>query len=161
MSLVEAAVVRERTAPAREIAIAEMRPRLLGLARTMRAADAEDLVQTTIETALRRASQLNDPAKLWPWLVTIQTREMFRWARRLGSFSLLRSEPTVHAVELRSYADLRDAFDKLPVRMRAAIAIHHLAGLSVAETANAMGTSENTVKTQLRLGLRRMKESLE
>jgi DNA-directed RNA polymerase specialized sigma24 family protein len=48
----------------------------------------------------------------------------------------------------------------LSLRMRASVALHHMAGLSVAETAQALATSENTVKTQLRVGLRRLKESL-
>jgi len=44
--------------------------------------------------------------------------------------------------------------------MRAAIALHHLSGLSVAETARALGVSENTVKSQLKTGLGRLREEL-
>jgi RNA polymerase sigma factor (sigma-70 family) len=139
--------------------IADMRPRLLAVARSMRAAEPEDLVQTTIEIAIRHAAQLGDPSRLWPWLVTIQTRELFRWSRRLRMVAHLR-EPRDSVAELESYADLRAAIATLPLRMRASIVLHHMAGLSVAETAQALGTSENTVRTQLRLGLRRLRETL-
>lgn len=141
-------------------AIAETRPRLLAVARSMRADEPEDLVQSTIEIAIRNSRQLADASKLWPWLVTIQTREMFRWTRRLRLVAHTR-EPRDNVAELESYADLRKAIGMLPPRMRAAIVLHHMADLPVAETARALGTSENTIKTQLRLGLRRLKETLE
>ena len=35
-----------------------------------------------------------------------------------------------------------------------------MAGLSVAETATALGVSENTVKSQLKTGLARLREAL-
>jgi DNA-directed RNA polymerase specialized sigma24 family protein len=41
------------------------------------------------------------------------------------------------------------------------LVLHYYADLPVAEVAAAMGTSENTVKTQLRHGLARLRESLD
>ncbi len=55
---------------------------------------------------------------------------------------------------------MRAALAKLPRRIRAAIALHYLAGLTVPETARAMGVSENTVKSQLKTGLERLREDL-
>lgn len=141
-------------------AIADMRPRLLAVARAMRAADPEDIVQTTLEIAIRRSSQLYDPAKLWPWLLKIQTREMFRWSRRIRASTPPHARP-VSVVDLDAHTDMRRAIAMLPARTRASIVLHHMADLSIAETAKALGTSENTVKTQLRHGLRRLKESLQ
>ncbi len=46
-------------------------------------ADAADLVQATLEIALRRRAQLRDPARLRSWLLAIETREAFRLRRRL------------------------------------------------------------------------------
>lgn len=56
---------------------------------------------------------------------------------------------------------MADALAELPERMRAAVALHHVAGLSVRETAQAMGTSENTVKSHLRDGMRRLRLALD
>ena len=66
------------------------------------------------------------------------------------------------AVDGPSTDDLavRQAVAKLPPRMRTAVVLHHLAALPVAQTAEAMGVSQNTVKTLLRLGLARLREVL-
>ena len=45
--------------------------------------------------------------------------------------------------------------------MRAAVVLHHMVGLPVRDAASALGVSENTVKTQLRTGLARLREALE
>jgi RNA polymerase sigma factor, sigma-70 family len=131
----------------------------------MRVREPEDLVQSTIELAIRHSSQLRDDEKLWPWLVAIQAHEAFRWSRRVREtvgWPQAREpearEPASH--DLERFAELRDALDALPPRMRASVVLHHMADLTVAETARALGTSENTVKSQLRLGLKRLKESM-
>jgi RNA polymerase sigma-70 factor, ECF subfamily len=126
--------------------------------------EAEDLVQVTFEIAIRRIGDLRDPTALRAWLLTIQTREAFRVRRRLRR--VLRFDPTV--VELPSGPGpapddivLRDALRRLPPRVRAVIVLHHLAGLPVADVAAALGTSPNTVKTQLKLGLERLRKDLD
>jgi RNA polymerase sigma-70 factor (ECF subfamily) len=55
---------------------------------------------------------------------------------------------------------LRESFRLLPRGARAAIVLHHLVGYSVRETAQALDVSENTIKTQLRRGLARLREDL-
>jgi RNA polymerase sigma-70 factor, ECF subfamily len=126
--------------------------------------EAEDLVQVTFEIAIRRIGDLREPAALRSWLLTIQAREAFRVRRRLRR--VLRFDPTV--AELRSGPGpapddivLRDALRRLPTRVRAAVVLHHLAGLPVADVAAALGTSPNTIKTQLKLGLQRLRKDLD
>jgi RNA polymerase sigma-70 factor (ECF subfamily) len=137
-------------------------PVLLAAARSMTLDDAEaqDLVQTTLEIALRRAHQLREPEALRPWLLTIQAREAFRLTRRLKR--LVRFDSTVHEIAAPGASDtdriaVRRALRALPPRIRAAVVLHHMTGLSVAETAVALGTSENTVKSQLRVGLAKLR----
>ncbi len=151
--------VRLRDA-ALEDAIAELHPRLIALARAMGALEPEDLVQTTMEIALRHAGQLRDPDKLWPWVASIQTREMFHWSRRLRQ-RIWDRQSSQQVAELETFVDLRTAIAALPPRIRASIALHYMAELTVQETADALGTSTNTVKTQIRVGLRRLKEAME
>jgi len=141
-------------------------PILLAAARAivLDEAEAEDLVQTTFEIAVRRLSQLRDPLALRSWLLAIQTREAFRVRRRLRGVLRLdvRAGDTLPAPG--SAADdvaLREALRKLPPRLRAALVLHHMVGLSVAEAAAIMGTSPNTVKAQLRTGLARLRRELD
>lgn len=56
---------------------------------------------------------------------------------------------------------VRDALRSLSPRVRAAVVLHHMAGLPVAEVAAALGVSPNTVKTQLKVGLARLREVLD
>ena len=125
-------------------------------------AEAQDLVQTTFEIAVRRIDQLRDPAALRAWLLAIETREAFRVARRLRRLVALDSQVVATTVPgpSASEAALRIALGHLPARVRAAIVLHHLGGLSVEETAAALGTKPNPVKTQLRDGLKRLRREL-
>lgn len=163
--------VRDLAAPegfAREAAIEALHehgPVLLATARliTLDQDEANDLVQATLEIALRHLDSLRDPAALRAWLLRIETREAFRVVRRLRRFVSLegrvRELPSTDA-DPTGPAALRGALAALPRRTRAAVALHYLAGLSVAETAEAMGVSENTIKSQLKTGLARLREEL-
>jgi RNA polymerase sigma factor (sigma-70 family) len=140
-------------------------PVLLATARliTLDPDEAQDLVQTTFEIAIRSAGSLRDPAALRAWLLRIEVREAFRLVRRLRRLVSLDGrvvELAGPSPDLAQRADVRAGLARLPPRVRAAIALHHMAGLSVAETARAMGVSENTVRSQLRTGLARLREDL-
>ncbi|HTS14299.1 MAG TPA: sigma-70 family RNA polymerase sigma factor [Candidatus Sulfotelmatobacter sp.] len=140
-------------------------PLLLAAARaiTLNEAEAQDLVQTTFEIALRHAAELRDPDSLRPWLLRVQAREAFRLVRRLRRFVPVGSgvvEVAVPAPDATDSLAVRRALGGLPRRMRAAVVLHHLAGLSVAETATALGVTESTVKSQLKTGLARLREAL-
>jgi RNA polymerase sigma factor (sigma-70 family) len=137
---------------------------LLALAHTITAdwSEAQDIVQSTFEIAWRNRRRLREPAAAKAWLIRIETREAFRLRRRLRRFVALDS----HVEELRDAPDregsldLRRAILKLPPRTRAALLLHHYAGLSIYETSTALGVSPNTIKTQLRKGLASVREDL-
>ena len=148
----------------RDADLVALAPVLLAAARYLvrSEADAADLVQATLEIAIRHRDQLRDPSRLRAWLLAIETREAFRLRRRLRSLVSLDGAVLEVPVGDRSDDDLlvRLAVAKLPNRQRATVVLHHMAGLTVAQTAEAMGISENTVKTLLRLGLARLREVL-
>ncbi len=50
--------------------------------------------------------------------------------------------------------------DRLAPRMRAAVVLRYYADLSVRDVAEALGISENTVKTQLREALAHMRRAM-
>ena len=125
--------------------------------------DAEEAVADTLLTAWRKIDTLRDPDRLRPWLLAIAARVALRQRRKfrphvvsLEAASMLPGETRSLAAEL----DFRDAINRLPPRMRAAIALHAVADLPVAEVAHALGTSENTVKSQLREARARLRVTL-
>jgi RNA polymerase sigma factor (sigma-70 family) len=146
--------------------LARWAPELLAVARYLCRSDSEahDLVQTTLEIGLRRLHQLRDPGRLRAWLISIETREASRWRRRVQRFISLETTVRDLAAPDSSFerqVAIRDAVWRLPARTRTAVVLHHMAGLSVSETASAMKVSENTVKSQLRVGLARLREDLQ
>ena len=144
-------------------AVTEHLPMLLAAARALMRndADARDLTQHTAEIALRRGAGLRDPAAITAWLLTIEAREAFRLRTRLRRWLdigrvAIPAEPGPDPESVAVHAALR----ALPERTRLAVVLHHMAGLPVADVAVAMGVSENTVKTQLRLGLAKLRDEL-
>jgi RNA polymerase sigma-70 factor (ECF subfamily) len=145
--------------------LARHAPVLLAAARlvTLDEAEAQDVVQITFEIALKRRDTLREPDSLQAWLLTIATREAVRRSRSLRRFFPfnLRLHDVALAEPYRDQSlELRDSLKALPPRVRAAIALHYLDGFSVRETAAALGVSENTIKTQLKTGLARLREEL-
>ena len=63
--------------------------------------------------------------------------------------------------DAQSYADMAAAVKLLPQRKREAFMLRMLEGLDVAETAQAMGCSEGSVKTHLSRALQRLRDQLE
>jgi RNA polymerase sigma factor (sigma-70 family) len=126
--------------------------------------EASDVLAETLVTAWRKAGTLRNPDALRPWLLRVATNRALSRRRAESRTVHLHAllEPVVDdpsaAVAVRTA--LADAVRELPPRMRAAIALRYHADLSVAEVAAALGTSENTVKTQLRTALGRLREAL-
>jgi RNA polymerase sigma-70 factor (ECF subfamily) len=141
-------------------------PVLLAAARviTRDEAEAEDLVQWTFERALRAVATIRDTRAIRAWLLTVETREALRVVRRLRR--TLRLDPEVHELPIggpdtSESIELDEALGRLSRPMRAAVVLHHMVGLSVRETANALGVTENTAKARLATGLARLREWLD
>jgi RNA polymerase sigma-70 factor (ECF subfamily) len=147
------------------VAISHLRPELLAVARYLVSSeeDAQDLAQRTIELALRHRRALRESAKLRAWLLAIEAREVSRWRRRLRHPIRLDSsvrDISMPAPSLDASIAVRLAVEELPPKTKRAVVLHYMAGLSVAETARALGVGDNTVKTQLRIGLSKLREEL-
>jgi RNA polymerase sigma-70 factor, ECF subfamily len=125
-------------------------------------ADAEDVLADTLLRALDRASSLRDPDALRPWLLRMATNLSLsrrRRGARLTTLTLLPELPGPAPDATHRLAVL-DGIASLPLRTRAAVVLHYYADLSVADVAVALGTSPNTVKTQLRQALERLRVAL-
>src|SRR5688572_21577202 len=126
------------------------------------AADAEDVLMDTLVAALDRGSSLRDPAALRPWLLKIATNQALGRQRRFRrvTWVQLPADSPGPVTDTTEHVALVQGLAGLPMRSRAAVVLHYYADLPVAEVAAVMGTSENTVKSQLRTGLARLREAL-
>ncbi len=128
-------------------------------------ADAEEVVMDTLLTAWRRAVDLRDDAALRTWLLRIATRHALS-RRRRRQYPTVTMDAAASIVASRSDQPSPDrlivaeALRELPPKMRASVALHHYAGLTISEVADAMGVSHNTVKSNLRDGMARLREQL-
>jgi RNA polymerase sigma factor (sigma-70 family) len=77
--------------------------------------------------------------------------------RALNSGSM---RPATAAADPTAGIELRRAIAALPTRKRACVILRYLVGLSEAETADVLGISVGTVKSQTHKGLRQLREGL-
>lgn len=126
-------------------------------------ADAEEVVIDTMVTAWERIGSLRDPAALRSWLLRIAARKALARRRRAvpGHELLDEAAATTSSAADPERIALAEALDGLPSRQRACLSLHYYAGLSVAETAGALGISPNTAKFHLKAGLERMRAALD
>jgi RNA polymerase sigma factor (sigma-70 family) len=114
---------------------------------------AEDAAQEALLDVARGVSALRAPEAVRTWALRITTARAIKVARRERLLSLRRAtaiapELGVEASDGRSAA-LREAFDRLPPRLRATAVLRLYVGLTEAETAGVLGCSLGTVKSNL------------
>ena len=150
--------------------------RLLGERR-----DAEEVAQDALVRAFR--AMHGYPAdriaslRLRPWLASIAVNLARNRRRRLddrmppGQLEPMldagldlpadaRTAPERTAARRETGRELAEALLHLSPTVRAAIVLRHVDGLSVAETAEALGRPEGTVKAQVHRGLRELRAAL-
>ena len=126
-------------------------------------AAAEDVVVDTLLIALEQGDKLRDPAALRAWLLRIAANRALsvrRSSSRVVQLHLAADRPARRGDEDERLA-LLACVDRLAPRTRAAVVLRYYADLSVREIAEALGTSENTVKTQMREGLAHIHRALD
>jgi RNA polymerase sigma-70 factor (ECF subfamily) len=127
---------------------------------------AIDLTQDVFYRALRALPRFRGDSTPRTWLYRITLNEARRRRPRAPTVGLEaaaeRADPSAVTAE-SALADLDAArlhalITGLPVHEREAIVLHYLQGLTVTETAAALGALENTVKTWLFRGRARLRE---
>jgi RNA polymerase sigma-70 factor, ECF subfamily len=154
------------SAPEWIAALHEYGPLLLATARSIARdeAEAEDLVQSTFERAIRSAPTIRDPGAIKAWLMTTMTRDALRTVRRLRRtiwFDVNVHEMPITGMETSESMEIDMALRRLSPPIRAAVVLHHMVGYSVRETGEVLGISENTAKARLKTGLARLRELLD
>jgi RNA polymerase sigma factor (sigma-70 family) len=126
---------------------------------------AEDAAQEALLEVSRSLPQLKNVAAAPAWPMRIASRVALRTARREARLSLagrrVEATPDVLAdTHPSDVLELKEAFDRLPPRVRATAVLRLYVGLSEVETATALDCSVGTVKSQLHEARRRLSRDL-
>ncbi|HLY33145.1 MAG TPA: SigE family RNA polymerase sigma factor [Jatrophihabitantaceae bacterium] len=148
--------------------VGEVSPRLLGAALLMTGdlGSAEDLVQESLLRVYRSWSRIDDPVAAPAYAYRTLTRLAWRRVGPLRAWRFSLSPSMADGVSLsddlpwESREAVRAALATVPRRQRQTLVLRYYAGLSVDETARAMGCSTGSVKSQTSDGLRRMRSAL-
>ena len=125
-------------------------------------ADAEDAWSETFLSALRAYPRLRPDSNVRGWLVTIAHRKALDQLRARGR----RPAPSAELVDIATTDaeptddGLRAAVAALPDKQRAAVVLHHLAGLPYAEVAAELGGSEAAARRAAADGIARLRATL-
>jgi RNA polymerase sigma-70 factor (ECF subfamily) len=151
-----------------ETRVMSLAMRLLGVR-----ADAQDAAQEVFLRAFKYLHRLDLQKPFEPWLMRITVNVCRRIGRkrqhRLNTFvevetpEVIDSAPDPYAglAENEERRILRLALDGLPEKERLAIVMRDVEGLSTAEVAAILQSSETTVRSQISRGRLRMKEAID
>ncbi|AYG96424.1 RNA polymerase sigma factor [Brevundimonas naejangsanensis] len=153
--------------------LVELLPRLRRLARVLRSgdADAQDLVQKTVERALAGRSKFRAGTRLDSWAFTIMRRiaiDEGRSAQRWDRVVSPENEATARVADagqadedLRADAlAVRRAIQALPDDQKHAVALVLVEGLSYAEAAHVLGVPAGTLTSRLVRGRQSLIQTL-
>ena len=128
---------------------------------------AEDAAQEALFDIDRGIRSLLDPYAVKAWALRVATQRAIKVSRRERLLALRRS-PNIDPELASGFGDpetgraaaIKAAFDLLPPRLRATAVLRLYAGLSEEETAEALGCSVGTVKSNLHDARKRLTRAL-
>ncbi len=144
-------------------------PRLIAYARSIvrrtgTPQDAEDIVQTVFCRMLR--ADLDDLAlvdDVGAWLAQVTRRTSLNWLRtnRRERARRGRAHPASSGdAAAPSDAELADAIERLPARLREVVVLKHAGGLTFDQIELATGVSRNTAAARYRAAVERLRSML-
>jgi len=147
--------------------LAELRPLVVQVARLVVGSGscaAEDAAQEALLDVSQGIRGLRDPAAVRTWALRVATRRALKVARR-ERLLRVRSESSVEELQVAAptggrEAALRQAFNRLPPRLRATAVLRLQAGLTEEETAGVLGCSVGAAKSNLHDARRRLTQAL-
>ena len=125
---------------------------------------AEDLVQTALVKAYRRWSRIEGPDP-YPYVRRVLVTTAASWWRLRGTQEIvsLPAHDPAGPDDAEAFAErdrMTEALATLPPRMRAVLVLRYAEDLSEATTAETLGCSVHTVKSQTARGLARLRAVL-
>jgi RNA polymerase sigma-70 factor (ECF subfamily) len=164
---------------ARDAFVRRYRPRVfaLGLQLSGSRAEAEDLAQDVMLAALSALPSFRGHSEIFTWLYRIAVRRALRTRRKHARLATEESSEDARLelalavdagpdprkqLELREqYRMLLCALDALPPKLRAAVVLIAVHGLTLAEASEALGVTEGTVGWRVHEARKQMRHTLE
>lgn len=113
--------------------------------------DRQDAVQSAIALAWQHHDALRDVNRFRPWITRILIRECRRISKNLHPLVWTDTIPEIAAVPERDEA-LYDAIGALPSKLRIAVVLYYVEGMSHQEISKALKIPKGTVKSRLNAG---------
>jgi RNA polymerase sigma-70 factor (sigma-E family) len=126
--------------------------------------DAEDLLQTALLKTSRHWDRLSDREAAYAYVRRVIVTTHTSWLRRRRVHEVLLDRVPDHHGPDESVIEVGhalQALETLPPRMRAVVVLRWYEGLTEAETAEALGCSVGSVKSQASRGLARLRVLLD
>jgi RNA polymerase sigma-70 factor (sigma-E family) len=129
--------------------------------------DAEDLVQTALERAYRNWSRMRTDVDPEPYvrriiinlMISRNRRRGVLWEIQMAAPPEVPTHPETEAIDVRG--ELIGELRRLGARQRAVLVLRYWQDLSEAETAEILGCSVGTVKSQAARGLARLRRRMD
>ncbi|HVG25060.1 MAG TPA: RNA polymerase sigma factor [Thermoanaerobaculia bacterium] len=124
------------------------------------AAMADDVVQDTLITIVRKIAWLDDPALFRPWAYRIASREAFRALKKQRRYVEHTHETAVDEITADPWQRERllASLEKLSPASRAVITLHYLEEMPLSEVAAVLDLPAGTVKSRLAYGLAQLRK---
>ena len=127
--------------------------------------DAEDAFQAVFLVLARKERGVSRGAALPAWLHRVAVRVSMRLVRSRRPVAHLETDPPVvidrdPAIHAETLGVLDEEIDRLSERVRAAVVLCYLEGLSAAEAGQRLGCPTGTVESRLAAARRRLRERL-
>lgn len=126
--------------------------------------DAYDVIQESIEKALKAINKNVFPDSLNAWFYRILVNTSLDYLRK--NKRLIQYEPEVlnnmfESQDQYTDFDLQDAIEKLPSEIKTIVILRYFEDMKISDIARILEENENTVKTRLYKGLKLLKIELE
>jgi RNA polymerase sigma-70 factor (ECF subfamily) len=125
---------------------------------------AEELTMEAFEAALREWPKVSNLEAPGAWVRRVVSNSSVSWYRRLSAegraLIRLSGDQPRHSADAQSSASVWSAVRHLPRRQAQVIALFYVAGYGRRQIAEMLGISEESVKTHLERGRRRLKKEL-
>jgi len=131
--------------------------------------EADDIIADAYITVYEKIDTFEDGRDFFPWLFAIVRNKAIDLQRKKSKIIydhdrmleiLTEDNTTEEFTQQQREQALHSLIDDLPDRQREAVKLHYLDGLTVKETAEKMGISENTAKTHIQRGFTNLRDSI-
>jgi RNA polymerase sigma-70 factor (ECF subfamily) len=130
--------------------------------------DAEDVFQETASRVCKHLASQPQIGNPRAWLMTITYRVFLDQRKKAKSCDALADvpdlrakRPPVEAASREEASRVQAAIENLPDGVRDLFVLHYTGGLSIRETAAAMGIAAGTAKSRLSAGLNQLRKTLQ